>query len=227
MINRRKFLAGLVAVPTLGIVVPNLGMEKFPNIKPTGVDVVFDTPTGNMLLVCKTHVRAVETHRAMGSPTNVTPIGIGGPTHGRSADLIVIDDLAPFTPRGREWWNTSVLTRRVPDGEIAEYKQQAKAYPVDYNNQCGIGGTWKTRKRLDGLAATIFHKPVELFNRLDSVHASATQIMYLAKKYHGFKFKYAMLLDDPKDPRPEYTELLGKWYNSKLDQTIHKGLIRG
>ncbi len=177
--NRRAFIAGAAAVTAL---------VALPTVLATKAKATAAKSGKTMLLVCGRYDRACAIHTAMGKPSNVVPSGIGSALCGMQADLIVADDFYPLKgdKRKLDWWHQSVLTRLAVDGEVASfdtYDMQA----FDFGNQHGLPSTWTTPKgRGRFRTATRIIKRYEDITVRDIIQTEAAQILWFAKKYHGF-----------------------------------------
>ena len=232
-ISRRKFLRGLGAAAVVTPLVPIL-THKAPNLTHKAPNLTHKAPNlthKRMFIVSSRYDKAIAIHRAMGSPTNVTPAGIGSAICGQQCDLMVLDDFDPTTasdPRTQDWWNQSMETRLTPTAERAVYTQRLHQ-EFDFGRNFAIPGEWMSLQSGRKRTAMKFDKPSHQLYRTDEIKAAAKHIMHFAKKYHGFQFKFAMILDDPYDMsvRAKARRNLKDWYNSKVDQEVFRSLYHG
>ena len=226
MINRRRFVTGLLSVPVgvaAAIHAPAvLGESIFKPLKAGLKYHSADWQRKSMILCCSTLDKAVAIHNAMKNPTNVFPVAIGQMLAGRGADLIVLDDFPSLTRRGRDWWNNSLVTRLTPDGAVVNHNT-LPAQSFDFDRLSGVESVWvgtAGQKRI----ATRFQKPASEIRDRDIITAKAVQILYFAKKYHGFYPEFGVLVDDTSTLREAHEEEFTRWYNGRIDEEIHKRL---
>lgn len=235
MINRRKFLAGLVAVPVGAVAGAQLVKEGALFTKSVVSAPKLATKRMEMILVSPSWTRANALHRAMGSPTNVYPVGIGGALSGRGADMIITDDIGPFTSRGRDWWHSQMITRLKPNGIVMEYEQKAPV-GLDFNQKAGVVGALTGRNGTNKTASR-FYKHPEKVSYKDQLWASANNLKLLMQKHHGFVFEYDRTYRDDAadaarysaiDPlRLKHQEDMSRWMRKMVDDTAFRMMTGG